>query len=1150
MSHEPVALTTSIELAPPSGADYDAICAAVMETVRGRWFLQEYARRNRNADTSTVLSAIERLEAAIQGERTGQVVERFRFDLNEMAEAVALAKAEIAAIKPDDAVAGNGRPVDPAQAHDRATSDLLATAEQIQELSWRLREQGVDAQMCDGLDARAREIIAACSQPDLTGQRTHSAIELLRSLEGRLNDLISFSANKPTSTTHTFHLEAPGNGAHVETTELILEPLLPSTAVVVHRSDHDPARNASVVIDHEPLVPARASLHVEVVSEPAPAPSATAPPERERVPTVSTLLATPMPVSARRAPEDDQVPTVALLESKMADLLASMSASTGAPNTRPVVALNLAQRMADASPLIVLRQLELARTNVVVTREPPPQTETGPDAATDQADPAAFLFEPLSPPTTRSAAAPAPLQLDPEPLPVMEAAARASEPEPDAVVLEAVPLREAVVAAEPAEELKTPPLLLEPVQHADVTRSFSMEPEPPPHSEPVAGLATPEPEPIALASEPDKVIVELEQLPAPDGVTTIELAPAAAATDVLAPVLTRSLAEPLVEAPVVAQAEPPLAEVSETALDAAPVLAPEQVVAAHTPPEPEPTALVVEAAPVEPPPPIAEEKPEPIPAFELEALALRSLAPKPAEAVNAPLPKLEPAAAEAPAEPVPVVEAEPLVIEAKPEVVAAKPEVDVIIATQAPDAIPALAPEPVVARSLVQETPDAVVPPAAKPEPVEAELPAEPEAIVVASVPPEPVALDIPEPVPARDIHAEPPEPPPEVEAAVKPEPIVAEIPEPVRSYPDTGAQRRGGAGLGCADTARACCARGPGAAAGRTTVPKRAEPPEPPQVLVLEREPLVVATKPEVDDATATARSLATTPALEPEAMPARSFAHEPPYVANPPPDVPTEPDAISIAQAPPEPVSLVVPELAPAEPPSPISHAEPAEPQPEPVLILEPEPLIVAKKPDVEEPAPAPSPEPVLVLEPEPLIVQAAWEKTVEPPPAQAEAATVIDLPPPTVAEPPPVVAVAEEPVLAVVAPEPQTRSVAPPVVEATPPAPPALPEVAATPEPVVVAELVSAPEPAPPAPAPEPEPPVAAAAPSAPAASLLPDPAPIMPTALGAPRSNGKTNGAHPPPVAQPRPARPIARPAPNDPLAPLALMSDEEKIALFS
>lgn len=42
--------------------DYEAIEAAVMETARGRWFLMEFARRNRNADTKVLLDAIARLE--------------------------------------------------------------------------------------------------------------------------------------------------------------------------------------------------------------------------------------------------------------------------------------------------------------------------------------------------------------------------------------------------------------------------------------------------------------------------------------------------------------------------------------------------------------------------------------------------------------------------------------------------------------------------------------------------------------------------------------------------------------------------------------------------------------------------------------------------------------------------------------------------------------------------------------------------------------------------------------------------------------------------------------------------------------------------------------------------------------------------------
>src|SRR5436305_5031108 len=53
----------------PGEADYDAISAAFMETSRGRWFLGEYARRNRNADTSMVLDAVARIEANIAAQK-------------------------------------------------------------------------------------------------------------------------------------------------------------------------------------------------------------------------------------------------------------------------------------------------------------------------------------------------------------------------------------------------------------------------------------------------------------------------------------------------------------------------------------------------------------------------------------------------------------------------------------------------------------------------------------------------------------------------------------------------------------------------------------------------------------------------------------------------------------------------------------------------------------------------------------------------------------------------------------------------------------------------------------------------------------------------------------------------------------------------
>lgn len=188
-------MSESKALSPIADADYEAIEAAVMETQRGRWFLAEYARRNRTADTNMLLAAIERLESAVSREREADRMDRLRFDLVEMARAITSTKREIAAIRPSD-----GAPSDLLVASEaldgivgtteRATSDILEAAEHVQEAAWTLREDGARDDLCDELDRRATDIYTSCSFQDLTAQRTKRIIETLRFLEGRINAMI------------------------------------------------------------------------------------------------------------------------------------------------------------------------------------------------------------------------------------------------------------------------------------------------------------------------------------------------------------------------------------------------------------------------------------------------------------------------------------------------------------------------------------------------------------------------------------------------------------------------------------------------------------------------------------------------------------------------------------------------------------------------------------------------------------------------------------------------------------------------------------------------------------------------------------------------------------------------------------------------
>jgi hypothetical protein len=78
MSNAPFALST---LAPPSlsESEYDAIFATVMGSERGRWFLNEFSRRNRHTDTVQVIAAIARIESIFStAERIKDVVRAMR----------------------------------------------------------------------------------------------------------------------------------------------------------------------------------------------------------------------------------------------------------------------------------------------------------------------------------------------------------------------------------------------------------------------------------------------------------------------------------------------------------------------------------------------------------------------------------------------------------------------------------------------------------------------------------------------------------------------------------------------------------------------------------------------------------------------------------------------------------------------------------------------------------------------------------------------------------------------------------------------------------------------------------------------------------------------------------------------------------------
>jgi hypothetical protein len=156
----------------PSEEDYDAIREAFMETARGRWFLDEYARRNRNADTRMVLDAVARIEETIAAQKQPPppvVLDRLPAALTSIRGAVE--KAQQAA-----SVAFDGLQL------AENLAPIRKGARIIKEISWRWREIGADGRICDLIDSQVAAIEASCAHLDETDPRIalRDAFEMIR----------------------------------------------------------------------------------------------------------------------------------------------------------------------------------------------------------------------------------------------------------------------------------------------------------------------------------------------------------------------------------------------------------------------------------------------------------------------------------------------------------------------------------------------------------------------------------------------------------------------------------------------------------------------------------------------------------------------------------------------------------------------------------------------------------------------------------------------------------------------------------------------------------------------------------------------------------------------------------------------------------
>jgi hypothetical protein len=194
MADEAFALSPiSARATQPREEDYNAISEAFMETSRGRWFLGEYAKRNRNADTRMVLDAVARIEETIAAQKNPEPD-------NSLAEVLVSINAALVEARASATTALG----------DLALEENLAPARKgarvIREIAWRLREIGADGRICDLIDSQVSAIEAACGKIAATdpGAALSAAFDLI---EGRIkafddNDMVAPQpAEKPVAAT-------------------------------------------------------------------------------------------------------------------------------------------------------------------------------------------------------------------------------------------------------------------------------------------------------------------------------------------------------------------------------------------------------------------------------------------------------------------------------------------------------------------------------------------------------------------------------------------------------------------------------------------------------------------------------------------------------------------------------------------------------------------------------------------------------------------------------------------------------------------------------------------------------------------------------------------------------------------------------------
>jgi hypothetical protein len=173
-------------------ATFDMLYEAVTATPRGRWFLDEFAKRNRAADTEQLLCELARLTDTRSGVAQDDWVRSLRLEVEALQGLIDAARGDFATLRPaEDEPSAPDDLSALAAGIERASRDIRTAGAQLLDLVKRLRDGETDDELSLVIEDAAATLFLAASLEEISGRRAKSVVEVLAALDERLKELIS-----------------------------------------------------------------------------------------------------------------------------------------------------------------------------------------------------------------------------------------------------------------------------------------------------------------------------------------------------------------------------------------------------------------------------------------------------------------------------------------------------------------------------------------------------------------------------------------------------------------------------------------------------------------------------------------------------------------------------------------------------------------------------------------------------------------------------------------------------------------------------------------------------------------------------------------------------------------------------------------------